>query len=188
VFGGEESYGYSGGDFARDKDGNGAAIMFCEVAAFAKSRGITLAGLLDEVFSEFGYFEEYTGSLTFEGAEGAETIQRLLASYVTKPPNELNGAALVQVKNFETDTYRDIEGDEIPKEKMLMFEFGDHTRIAVRASGTEPKIKYYIFAQRRPKAGKFTLAELGAIKSEVGDRLKRVWEWLRADATARTAS
>jgi phosphoglucomutase len=188
VFGGEESYGYSGGDFARDKDGNGAAIMFCEVAAFAKSRGITLAGLLDEVFAEFGYFEEYTGSLTFEGAEGAETIQRLLASYVTKPPNELNGAALVQVKNFETDTYRDLEGDEIPKEKMLIFEFGDHTRIAVRASGTEPKIKYYIFAQRRPKGGKFTPAELGAIKSEVGKNLKRVWEWLRADATARTAS
>jgi phosphoglucomutase len=188
VFGGEESYGYSGADFARDKDGNGAAIMFCEVAAYAKARGITLAGLLDEVFSEFGYFQEYTGSLTFEGAEGAETIQRLLASYITKPPSEMHGAALVQVKNFETDTYRDIEGDEIPKEKMLILEFGDHTRIAVRASGTEPKIKYYLFAQRRPKGGKFTPAELEAMKSEVGEHLKRVWEWLRDDATARTAS
>src|SRR5437660_8717766 len=64
VFGGEESYGYSGADFVRDKDGNGAAIMFCEVAAYAKSRGLTVTGLLDQVYSEFGYFEEYTGSLT----------------------------------------------------------------------------------------------------------------------------
>ena len=82
VFGGEESYGYSGGDFVRDKDGNGAAIMFCELAAYAKSIGLTIAALLDQIFSEFGYFEEYTGSLTFEGAEGAETIKRLLVSYV----------------------------------------------------------------------------------------------------------
>src|SRR5205814_9684653 len=95
VFGGEESYGYSGGDFVRDKDGNGAAIMFCEVAAYAKSRGLTVGALLDEIFAEFGYFQEYTGSLTFEGAEGAETIKRLLSSYVSKPPNEMLGAKLI---------------------------------------------------------------------------------------------
>ena len=188
VFGGEESYGYNGGDFVRDKDGNGAAIMFCEVAAYAKSRRMTVDALLDEIFSEFGYFQEYTGSLTFEGAEGAETIKRLLSSYVSKPPNEMLGAKLIQVKNFETDTYRDVEGEEIPKEKMLIFEFGDHTRIAVRASGTEPKIKYYLFAQRRPGGGaKFTAAELAAIKGEVSEHLKQVWEWLREDAAVRAA-
>jgi phosphoglucomutase len=187
VFGGEESYGYNGGDFVRDKDGNGAAIMFCEVAAYAKSRGLTVDALLDEIFSDFGYFQEYTGSLTFEGAEGAETIKCLLASYVSKPPNEMLGAKLIQVKNFETDTYRDIEGDEIPKEKMLIFEFGDHTRIAVRASGTEPKIKYYLFAQRRPGEAKFTATELAAIKGEVSEHLKRVWDWLREDAAVRAA-
>jgi phosphoglucomutase len=187
VFGGEESYGYNGGDFVRDKDGNGAAIMFCEVAAYAKSRGLTVDALLDEIFSEFGYFQEYTGSFTFEGAEGAETIKCLLASYVSKPPNEMLGAKLIQVKNFETDTYRDIEGDEIPKEKMLIFEFGDHTRVAVRASGTEPKIKYYLFAQRRPGEAKFTAAELAAIKGDVSEHLKRVWDWLREDAAVRAA-
>lgn len=189
VFGGEESYGYSGGDFVRDKDGNGATIMFCEVAAYAKSRGLTVDALLDEIFLEFGYFQEYTGSLTFEGAEGAETIKRLLGSYVTRPPTEMLGAQIVQVKNFETDTYRDVEGDEIPKEKMLIFEFGDHTRIAVRASGTEPKIKYYLLAQRRPRSGsKYTPAELDAIKQEVGGHLTRVWDWLREDSSVRAAA
>jgi phosphoglucomutase len=188
VFGGEESYGYSGGDFVRDKDGNGAVIMFCEVAAYAKSKGLSVAALLDEVFSEFGYFEEYTGSLTFEGAEGAETIKRLLSSYVSRLPNEMLGAKLIQVKNFETDTYRDVEGDEIPKEKMLIFEFGDHTRVAIRASGTEPKIKYYVFAQRRPGGERLSNTELAAAKSEVNAHLKRVWDWLREDATTRAAS
>jgi phosphoglucomutase len=187
-FAGEESYGYTGGDFARDKDGNGAAIMFCEVAAHAKSRGQTVDALLDEIFSEFGYFQEYTGSLTFEGAEGAETIKRLLGSYVTRPANEMLGAQLVQVKNFETDTYRDVEGDEIPKEKMLLFEFGDHTRVAVRASGTEPKIKYYLFAQRRPEGTRFSAAELAERKREVSEHLQRVWEWLRQDASVRSAA
>lgn len=189
VFGGEESYGYSGGDFVRDKDGNGAAVMFCEVAAYAKSMDLTVPALLDEIFSEFGYFEEYTGSLTFEGAEGAETIKRLLASYVTNPPAEMLEVKVAHVKNFETETYRDVEGDEIPKEKMLIFELEDRTRIAVRASGTEPKIKYYLFAQRRPPAGsKFSADELAGIKQEVGAHLQRLWNWLREDSAARAGT
>jgi phosphoglucomutase len=187
VFGGEESYGYSGGDFVRDKDGNGAAIMFCEVAAHAKSLGLTVVALLDEIFSEFGYFEEYTGSLTFEGAEGAETIKRLLASYVATPPAEMLGTKVAHVKNFETETFRDVEGDPIPKEKMLIFELEDRTRIAVRGSGTEPKIKYYLFAQQRPDKSKFTAEELAAIKTKVGVRLQELWQWLRDDANTRAA-
>ena len=188
VFGGEESYGYSGGDFVRDKDGNGATVMFCEVAAYAKSRGLSVAALLDEIFSEFGYFEEYNGSLTFEGAEGAETIKRLLASYVANPPAEMLGVKVAHVKNFETETFCDVEGDAIPKEKMLIFELENRTRIAVRGSGTEPKIKYYLFAQRRPERSKFTAEELGAIKQKVGAHLQRLWTWLRDDAGARAAA
>ncbi len=93
VFGGEESYGYSGADFVRDKDANGAAIMFCEVAAYAKSRGLTVDGLLDDVYSSFGYFEEKNGSMTFEGAEGAAKITRLLESYVAAAPDRDDGRA-----------------------------------------------------------------------------------------------
>ena len=185
VFGGEESYGYSGGDFVRDKDGNGAVIMFCEVAAYARSRGLTLDALLDEIYSTFGYFQEKNGALTYEGAEGAAKIRRLLESYVASPPAEMLGSRVASVKNFEQETYRDVEGDTIPKEKMLIFELEDRTRIAVRGSGTEPKIKYYLFAQRRAENGKLSESELAGIKIDVASHLDALWEWLQQDASAR---
>ncbi len=185
VFGGEESYGYSGADFVRDKDGNGAALMFCEVAAYAKARGQTLDALLDEVYATFGYFLEKNGAMTFEGAEGADKIKRLLQSYVAAPPNEMLGAKVTAVKNFEKETFRDVEGDVIPKEKMLIFELADGARVAVRGSGTEPKIKYYLFAQRRPAHGRLSTEELSASKTEVGERLENLWRWLQEDAGER---
>ena len=185
VFGGEESYGYSGSDFVRDKDGNGSAIMFCEVAAYAKSQHLTVDRLLDEIFMQFGYFEERNGSLVLEGAEGAGKIARLVDSYATSPPKEMLGTKVGRIRNFATETIRDVEGDEIPKEKMSIFELEDRTRIAVRASGTEPKIKYYLFGQERPADGKFTTAQLETIKAKVGKRLEELWNWLQEDAHAR---
>ena len=185
VFGGEESYGYSGADFARDKDGNGAVIMFCEVAAYAKSRSQTVDELLDEIFAIFGYFAEKNGSLVFEGAEGASKIKQLVESYARHPFSEVIGSKVTSVRNFETETIRDVEGDEIPKEKMSIFELENRTRIAVRGSGTEPKIKYYLFAQRRPENGKFDSAELNQIKSEVEEKLRQLWDWLQEDAQSR---
>jgi phosphoglucomutase len=187
VFGGEESYGYSGADFVRDKDGNGAVIMFCEVAAYAKSRGQTVDELLDEVYSQFGYFAEKTSSLVFEGAEGANKIASLMKSYTTDPVREINRLKVVNFKNFDTGEIKDVEGDLIPKTKMLMLELEDGTRIAVRPSGTEPKIKYYLFARRRPKSEKFTDAELDRIKAEVEKHLEDLWKWLRTGAESRLA-
>ncbi|MFL6541974.1 MAG: phospho-sugar mutase [Chthoniobacterales bacterium] len=186
IFGGEESYGYSGADFVRDKDANGATIMFCEVAAYAKSRRLTIDALLDEVFAMFGCFEEKNGALTFEGAEGAETIKRLLASYVSNPPDAMLDSKVARVRNFETETIRDVEGDEIPKEKMLIFELDDRTRIAVRGSGTEPKIKYYLFAQEPPPAKRWSADELGEVKQRTTKRLDRLWSWIQQDALNRT--
>jgi phosphoglucomutase len=185
IFGGEESYGYSGADFVRDKDANGSAIMFCEVAAHAKSRGLTIDALMDEVYRELGYYLEKNGALTFEGAEGAAKIQKLLATYLQDPPPELLGSKVTSMRNFETDRIRDVEGDQIPKEKMLIFELADKTRVAVRGSGTEPKIKYYLFAQRRPESGKFSETELNAIKPQVARRLEALWDWLQRDAQER---
>ena len=188
VFGGEESYGYSGADFVRDKDGNGAVIMFCEVAAYAKSRGQTVDQLLDQIFATFGYFAEKNGSLVFEGAEGANKIVRLAESYRANPFFDVLGSTVTRIKNFETETIRDIEGDEIPKEKMSIFELEDGTRIAVRPSGTEPKIKYYLFARRQPESEKFTGADLDRIKVEVEKQLEDLWNWLRKDAESRLAT
>lgn len=185
VFGSEESYGYSGADFVRDKDGNAGAIMFCEVAAYAKSRNQTVDQLLDEIFSTFGYFAEKNASLYFEGAEGADKIARLLDSYSSAPPAELLGTKVTRITNFETDIIRDVEGDQIPKQKMSIFELEDRTRIAVRGSGTEPKIKYYIFAQRRPENGKFNAEHLEKIKIEIDGRLERLWNSIQKDVEAR---
>src|SRR5437588_10438485 len=185
VFGGEESYGYSGADFVRDKDGNGAVIMFCEVAAYAKSRGQTVDELLDEIFAQFGYFAEKPNALVFEGAEGANKIARLIESYSASPFLEVLGSRVIGIKNFERDMVEDVEGDLVPKEKMSIFELEDGTRIAVRPSGTEPKIKYYLFAQCRPENGKFDPAELTRIKAQVGEKLDRLWDWLQKDAEDR---
>jgi phosphoglucomutase len=185
IFGGEESYGYSGADFVRDKDGNGAVIMFCEVAAYAKSRGQTVDELLDEIFAMFGYFQEKTRALVFEGAEGANKIARLIESYSASPFLEVSESRVIGIKNFEADMIEDVDGDLVPKEKMLIFELEDGTRIAVRPSGTEPKIKYYLFAQRRPENEKFDLAELSRIKAQVGEKLDRLWDWLQKDAESR---
>jgi phosphoglucomutase len=124
----------------------------------------------------------------FEGAEGAETIKRLLASYVDKPPTEMLGSPVTGVNNFETETFHDVEGDEIPKEKMLIFELADRTRIAVRGSGTEPKIKYYLFGQQQPDGSEFTAEELATAKQTLGARLRELWQWLRDDATKRAGA
>ena len=187
IFGGEESYGYSAADFVRDKDGNAAVIMFCEVAAYAKSRGLTLDELLDQVFCEFGYFEERNHSVYFEGADGAEKIRRLLISYDENPPRQVLDSAVTRIQNFEKDTIRDSDGDEIPKEKMLIFELADKTRVAVRGSGTEPKIKYYLFGARLPANGKLSREELARAKTEIGNRLDALWSWLEEDANQRLA-
>jgi phosphoglucomutase len=187
VFGSEESYGYSGADFVRDKDGNAGAIMFCEMAAYAKSRGQTVDQLLDQMFAEFGYFEEKNASIYFEGAEGADKIARLLESYANNPPKEIAGSEVADITDFEKQTIRDVEGDDVPKQKMSIFELADKTRIAVRGSGTEPKIKYYIFAQRRPEREKFTAEQLTKIKSEIGERVESIWAWIENDARRRVA-
>ena len=91
IFGGEESYGYTGGDYVRDKDGNAAVLMFAEVAAWAKSQGQTLAEYLDAIYLECGFYTERLGTLTFEGAQGAQQIAKLLASFRAQHPAEYQG-------------------------------------------------------------------------------------------------
>ena len=186
LFGGEESYGYSGSDFVRDKDGNSAAVMITEAAAFAQSEGTTLVGLLDRIYSEFGFFLERGESLTMDGAEGASKIQGLVDSYSTNPPKEIDGTPVLSLRHFATEDIHDVEGDLIPKEGMLIIDLADGRRVAIRPSGTEPKIKYYMFASQRPAAGAtFSASDLASIKPRVAASLDGLWQWLKADAGVR---
>ena len=186
VCGGEESYGYSAADFVRDKDGNGAVVVFSEVAAYAKSLGLTLDELLDTVYAQYGYYLEKNGNLTFEGAEGASKIQQLVSSYATVPPQQVQGITVTEVRNFATQDFVDIEGDAIPKEKMLMIVLADGRRVAVRPSGTEPKIKFYMFGRHLPEAGKsFTPDELAQAQIEVSASLESLWTWIQSDVAER---
>jgi phosphoglucomutase len=181
VFGGEESYGYSGADFVRDKDANGATIMFAEVAAYAKSVGLALDELLDQVYLEYSYYLEKNGALSFEGAEGADKIRRLADSYNANPPLEVDGSRVVAVKDFAAGGIKDSEGETLPKEKMTMFELADARRIAVRPSGTEPKIKFYMFG----KSAGVAADTLGEAKSILAASLDRLWAWMQEDVKKR---
>ena len=188
VCGGEESYGYSAADYVRDKDANGAAVVFAEVAAYAKGRGLTLGELLYEVYAEYGYYFEKNGSLTFEGAEGALKIAKLVASYSQHPPTDVEGVAVAGVRNFAKEQFVDVEGDTIPKENMLMFDLADGRRIAVRPSGTEPKIKFYLFGRELPPAGQgFSVEELARIEPAVKGSLEALWTWIQRDVEQRLA-
>lgn len=188
VFGGEESYGYMGSDFSRDKDGNGAVVMFAELAAYAASKGQTIADLLDEVYSDVGYFLEVNKSKTFEGAQGAATIARLTDSYGSNPPTEIDGVKVTSMRDFRKDVIHDEEGERVPTEKMLFVELADGRSFAVRPSGTEPKIKYYMFGRSVPAAGaKFTPEELASAKEKAANGLKSLWAWLDKDIDARLA-
>jgi len=185
VMGGEESYGYTLSDFARDKDANAAVAAFAEVAAYARSRGLTAPEYLDEIFATLGVYLERGESLVFEGAEGAQLIAKLAASYADHPPVEIDGSAVVKVENFGTDTIHDVEGELVPSEGMIIFTLADGRRAAVRPSGTEPKIKYYIFGVEKPSGGKMTPTEVAAARERVQAGIDRLWDWLHADAKRR---
>ncbi len=188
VFGGEESYGYMGSDFSRDKDGNGAVVMFAELAAFAASGSQTVAELLDEVYSEVGYFLEVNKSKTFEGASGAAKIAKLADSYGSNPPTVIDGVQVTSVRDFRKDVIHDEEGDRVPAEKMLFVDLADGRSFAVRPSGTEPKIKYYMFGRSVPAAGaKFSPDELAAAKAKADQGLKDLWAWVDGDIDVRLA-
>ncbi|MBP84745.1 MAG: phosphomannomutase [Verrucomicrobiales bacterium] len=150
VFGGEESYGYLGGDFLRDKDGNGAAVMFAEVAAYANSLSITAVELLDQLYAKHGVYLEGQHAETLTGADGADKIQRLAQTYIDRPPTEIDGTSVERVRDFANQDNVDEEGDPVPKEKMVFVDLADGRAFAVRPSGTEPKIKYYVYY--RPKS------------------------------------
>jgi phosphoglucomutase len=180
IFGGEESYGYTGGDYVRDKDGNAAVLMFTSAASWAKAhRQQTLVEYLDDIYRELGYYTERLGTLTFEGASGAQKIGKLLASFRAEPPKEYQGQKVVRVDDFDQQEFRDADGKLIPKETLLFFHLADGGRMGVRGSGTEPKIKFYFFTNAT------VTGDLAAIKTERKAFLEKWWNEVQEDVKKR---
>ena len=148
MFGFEESYGYLIKSFVRDKDAIQALVLLAEVAAFYKKQGKTLYDGLQDIFEEYGYYAEKTISVTLSGAEGAEQIKTIMGNLRNEAPKAFADVAVTMTEDFKTSKSIDANGDEtaidMPASDVLKYTLADETWIAVRPSGTEPKIKFYI--------------------------------------------
>lgn len=181
VFGAEESYGYLADDAVRDKDANATVVMLCEFAAVLRSRGRTLLDALDALHLSHGAHHEDLLNISFEGAEGAAAIQRIVASWRTNPPKEIDGTKVLNVIDYNHDKVIDAEGERVPPEEFILAELVDGRRLAVRASGTEPKVKFYTFAAAKvDDADQLPIAREKARQSALALRT-----WLETDAKKR---
>lgn len=149
LFGFEESYGYLVKSFARDKDSVQATVLLAEVAAYYKSLGKTLYDGLQELFEQYGYFVENTKSLTFAGVDGAEKITALMNKFRAETPAEFGGVQVAKVEDFSLQTETDtttgaVTPMTLPKANVVKYWLADGSWVAVRPSGTEPKIKFYV--------------------------------------------
>ncbi|PRD09504.1 phosphoglucomutase [Bacillus sp. MYb56] len=151
-FGYEESYGYLIRPFCRDKDAVQSVLFACEVAAYYKSQGKTLYDGLLEVFKKYGFFREDLVSLTLKGKDGAEQIQKMMATFRENPPKEVAGLTVAAVEDYKESiitTLQDGNKEEIhlPKSNVLKYQLEDGSWFCLRPSGTEPKIKFYFGVQ-----------------------------------------
>ena len=138
LFGYEESYGYLVGTHARDKDGVVASLLISEMAAFYYSQGMSLYEGLQELYKKYGYFKEETMSLTLAGIEGLEKIQEIMSYYRNNKIETFNNKKVVEVKDYSMGI------DNLPKANVLKYFLEDESWVAIRPSGTEPKLKFYI--------------------------------------------
>lgn len=149
IGGGEESYGFLAEDFVRDKDAVSACSLLAEICAYAKDKGKTLYDILMEVYKEYGFSKEFTINVERPGKTGAEEIQKMMADFRANPPKELGGSKVVLWKDYKTLEATDAQGKktklEMPEtSNVLQWFCDDDTKVSVRPSGTEPKIKFYI--------------------------------------------
>ncbi len=181
AFGCEESYGYLPNDLVRDKDGNAACLMFAEVCAWVKSRGLTVSEYLDEIFLKHGFFLEGTINLYYEGASGNAKIKRILDTYRSNPPTRFGAVAVTKFEDFGRQDIRDADGDLIPKQDLYFVTLANGYSFAARGSGTEPKMKFYLFASEKASGA----GELATVKTKVKATLDELSQLIEADAKAR---
>jgi len=148
MMGFEESFGYLIKPFVRDKDAIQAVLVVAELAAYYRSRGLTLADGIEEIYKEYGYYAEKTISVTLSGVDGAEQIKAIMAKFRNNAPKEWNATAITVVEDFKARTSTAADGTvtalTTPPSDVLKYTLADGSWIAVRPSGTEPKIKFYI--------------------------------------------
>ena len=149
IGGGEESYGFLAEDFVRDKDAVSACALLAEICAWAKDNGKTLYEVLMDIYLEYGFSKEYTVNVVKPGKSGAEEIQQMMVNLRENSPKELAGSKVTIVKDYKTLKQTDAEGNvtdmEMPDtSNVLQFYTEDNTKVSVRPSGTEPKIKFYM--------------------------------------------
>ncbi|CAG6082474.1 phospho-sugar mutase [Streptococcus pneumoniae] len=148
MMGFEESFGYLIKPFVRDKDATQAVLVVAELAAYYRSRGLTLADGIEEIYKEYGYYAEKTISVTLSGVDGAEQIKAIMAKFRNNAPTEWNATAITVVEDFKAQTATVADGTvtnlTTPPSDVLKYTLADGSWIAVRPSGTEPKIKFYI--------------------------------------------
>lgn len=152
IFGYEESIGYNFGTFVRDKDGVTSSLMLTEMAAYYKKQGKTLIDVLEELFKEYGYYKEKGISVVLEGIEGQQRIARMMEKFREIYPKEISGAKLVKIKDYKIQEEFDLSTNEkskleIEKTDAVEFVYSDGSWYTLRPSGTEPKIKLYLYVK-----------------------------------------
>lgn len=177
IAGGEESYGYLIGDFVRDKDANSAALVFCEIAAWAKNKGSSFYKELIEIYVKFGFYKEALVSITKKGKSGAEEISAIMESFRKAPPQEIAGSKVLRIADYFNSVNRDIQNEkeekiELEKSNVLQFFLDDGSKITARPSGTEPKIKFYFSVNAKLN----DKSEFDAKSGELQNRLDQLIE------------
>jgi phosphoglucomutase len=181
VFGTEESYGYLPNDYLRDKDGNAACLMFAELCAWVKGRGLTVPEYLDEIFLRYGFFLEGVINIYYEGASGSAKIKRILETYRANPPKAFGDVTVAKFQDFGREKIVDADGETIPSQDLYLVSLSNGYSFAARGSGTEPKMKFYLFANEKVTSA----AELPAVKANVRATLDRLNKLIEADAKTR---
>ena len=174
MMGFEESFGYLIKPFVRDKDAIQAVLVVAELAAYYRSRGLTLADGIEEIYKEYGYYAEKTISVTLSGVDGAEQIKAIMAKFRNNAPKEWNATAITVVEDFKAQTATAADGTvtnlTTPPSDVLKYTLADGSWIAVRPSGTEPKIKFYIAVVG--ETNEYSQAKIANIEAEINAFVK----------------
>ena len=168
VAGGEESYGYLVSDFVRDKDAALSAVQFAEIAAYAKSKGTTMWGMLKDLYLQHGVFQEELVSITLKGIDGVAQIQSMMSRLRNQPPQTLGGVALAELHDVKAGTCKNMISGEVttlpyPSSDVLQFILTDGSKISARPSGTEPKIKFYFSLRKEISSSE----EISSVQNEL---------------------